>query len=486
MSLTAILAVLLFGAGAVFVWLKFSEKKEAGDELATATPSLDAQLDSKFRTEWSDADLYVSRARRLWPSLKVNPFFWSGIGTSTLICILGIIGASALGQGEPVLTYLWMAIFVIANVVQAWIAVLGDTGRGEWYEFVSGDRPAWHWPVLALLLGVNFLASITGSSNVAEKLAVTSQINVSTFEGTKRELKQAEADLDRLRTRRIQEAPGYSAEALQETAREMEEKAEREADRGGCGPKCEAIKKDAIKWRALANDAVTERKLGEKIAVLRDNMSTMSDEGTARTVESPHAELIENATGGSISKGQVEAYLAPMFWLMISVVDVALWLWAGDYAGRYRMEQYKIRAEAANTWLTNANLPARYKITDDGIVEDVKAITGPGGGPGDTINIDLSETAEARIQKSPRLQQIRYLFDSVLLKADGVKIPIGRAYEVFAKIRSEQGERHYMNPQDFRSAITDYCEIMGIELISNQIIGYKVGLTQTQIKEAAE
>lgn len=479
--MTILLLSLMAGAAAVFLYAKLRPAKAAsvGDAVKKGVDD----LDDKFRAEWTDADIYVARSRRLWPSLKANPFFWAGVATSTMICFLGFMGASALAQGVFWLVVLYCAAFVFANLIQAAIAVLGDHGRGEWYEFKTGDRPAWHWPILLALLFVNFVASITGSSNVAEVLATTSEINVSSLESRRNALARAEEDLDALRTRRLQEAPGHSAEGIQAKAQELESAADREANRGGCGSKCEAIRRDAVKWRALANDAIRERELGEKIAVMRSELKGVAEDGTARTVASPHGQLVEDVTGGVVTKKQVNSYLSPLFWLLVSAVDIALWLWAGDYAGRYRMEQYRLRAEAANAWLVNAGLPPRYTISSEGIVEDTKALPAPGS-TGDTINIDLSESALAKIEKSPRLKEIQALFDAVLIPSDAHKISIGKAYELFAKIKSEQGHAKYMNPTDFRAAITDYCDILGIELISNQIVGFKVGVSQHA--EAAE
>ncbi|MEQ8822743.1 MAG: hypothetical protein RIC14_00035 [Filomicrobium sp.] len=482
-GITWVFVLAAVAVGAMLIFWGFDRTRKYFQTTGEKVENAYDKLEDKFRAEWTDADEYVARARRLWPSLQSNPFFWVGVATSTMICVLGILGATALSQGVFILTALWVGIFVVANLAQAAIAVLGDTGHGEWYEFKSTDRPRWHWPVLAVLLAVNFIASFTGSSNVAEVLTTTSEINASSLEGKQASLKRFKADLDALRTRRLQEAPGHSAEAIQAKATELESAAEREAGRGGCGRKCEAIRRDAVKWRALANDAIRERKLGDQIAILQAELKGLAADGTARTVASPHAALVEDVTDGAVTQGQVNRYLAPLFWLMVSVVDIALWLWAGDYAGRYRQEQYKIRAEAANAWLENGGFAPRYKISEDGVVEDVKALPAPPG-EGDTFHIDLSESAQARIDKSPRLQQIQALFDAVFIQAEGSKISVGQAYELFAKIRSEQGERKYMAQPEFRSAITDYCEILGIELISNQIIGYKVGLASTQ--EAAE
>lgn len=453
------------------------------DKLADAAVDAVEDLDRKFRAEWSDADDYVARAQNIWPALQTNPFFWGGVGTSLMICALGVAGSQALASGVAWLFVLYCLAFLGANLIQAAIAALGDSGRGDWYEFRKVDRPAWQWPALILLLLVNFVASITGSANVTAVLNTTSEIQAGDLDSKRRALKRAEADLEGLRTRRLNAAPGYSAEALQNKATETEAAAEREGNRGGCKSKCEALKEEAIKWRALADDAVRERKLGEKIAVMRADLGKMAEVGV-KDIAAPHAQFMEDASGGVVSEKQVKTYLGPIFWLAFTVIDLALWLWAGDHAGRYRMKEYRRRAEEANAWLENMGLPARYTITSEGIVEDTKALPSPDGVPADSIHIDLSESVEARIEKSDRLRQVRSFFDSILIKAQGSKISIGKLHEVFSKIKQEQGERQYMNRADFASAVTTYCEITGMELLSNQIIGYKIGVTQQM--EAAE
>lgn len=443
-------------------------------------------LERKFRAEWSDADDYVARAHALWPALRGEILFYCTIISGAVALALAIVGAGAITNYIWWLWALLIGLAVIINVMQWAVAVLGDGGRGEWYEMKGGDRPRWHWPFFAGLVVVSSIFAISGAATIANYMNTSSRIVVSNLGSMSEDITRLEGERDaRLARLNQSEGKGYSVGALQAKALETEQAAEREAARVRCGSRCEALKAEAVKWRALAETALSIRKLDEQIAEKRGALTAIGAAGTARDDDAPHATIIERMTAGTVQREQAATFLPIMMGIAAVIIDQVLLLMLGDRVGRYRMAEYRRRAEAANAWLRNAGLPERYTVDHAGEVTDTKLLAAPEGAGGESIHIDLTESAAAKIEKSPRLQQVDNLFNAVFIRSEGHKIPIGRAYELFAKIRSEQGERQYMNPTDFRAAITTYCEILGIELISNQIVGYKIGVASTA-KEAAE
>lgn len=478
--MTILLLSLMAGAAAVFLYAKLRPAKAASVGDAVKPKS----LEEKFRTEWTDADKYVAEAHHLWPALRGQMLFYCSIVSGLIVVSLSVFGAAAIANYVWWLTGLLVALSITMNIAQWVVGVTGDTGRGEFYEFNTGDRPLWHWPFFAGLVVVSSLFAIAGSATIANYLNTSSKIVVGSLTAMGDDIERMEAKRDaQITALNNSEGKGLPLGALQAKALELEQAAEREAARVRCGPKCEELKREAVKWRALAETALSIKKLDEEIEQKRGALTAIGETGGARDDPAPHGTIIERMTMGAVEKEQAATFLPILFGVAAVIIDQALLLMLGDRVGRYRMQQYRIRAEAANAWLVNSGLPPRYTISSEGIVEDTKALPAPGS-TGDTINIDLSESALAKIEKSPRLKEIQALFDAVLIPSDAHKISIGKAYELFAKIKSEQGHAKYMNPTDFRAAITDYCDILGIELISNQIVGFKVGVSQHA--EAAE
>lgn len=474
---------LIFGLIAVFAALMSLKGwewiRQRSERVAERAADVADDLEDQFRTAWADADDYVERANAVWPSLKHNGFFYIAICTSTILAILGVIGGASLSS-IWLLQVLFACAFVLANVVQAGLAVAGDEGYSAWYQFNKKDRKGWQWAVLWFTLVVNIFGSITGSAAIGSWLTASNDVQVSSYAQT-RDLKQSKIQQrDVLNARRMNNG-GSSLESLQATATEKEAAAQREAARGGCGSKCERIKSEAIKYRALARDAERERELTEQIRKLDTDLQGMAASGQAKTSSSPHGELIEGVSGGTVSRAQVDTYGTSIFWLMWALADLALWLFAGDAAGKYRAREFAKRAERANATLTNQGLEPRYSV-----LTEQAALPAPEAKSGDNITIQVDDDPAAKIAASDQLTEIDRLFgEAVSAEPDGL-VPFGKLHQVYRTIAENAGRTKWLNQTDFQAALKTYATLKKIKVQAGQIVGYKLAMTQAETSEAAE
>ena len=213
---------LIFGLLAVFsvlLALKGWERiRVRSERVAERVADVTDELEDQFRTAWADADDYVERANAVWPALRQNGFFYIAICTSSILAVLGVIGGTSLSS-EPLLQVLYACSFVLANVVQAGLAVAGDEGYSAWYEFKKRDRKSWQWAVLWFTLIVNIFGSVTGSAAIGSWLTASNDVQGSSYAQT-RDLKQNKVQQrDVLNARRMNNG-GSSLESLQAIATE--------------------------------------------------------------------------------------------------------------------------------------------------------------------------------------------------------------------------------------------------------------------------
>ena len=458
-------AVLMLASLKAWAWLK-SRAQSAPVESGTTTTRT-------YTTAWTDIDAFVAEADVWWPFLKANPYFWIGVCTSTILVAFAAAGGWQFGNGSIVYGTLGVAIFCFVNVAQAIVSLSGDRGKADFHEFDSSDRSSASWALLWLLLLLNFFGSFVGAQSVGSTMSTQAQIASGSVQDLMSDRERTKQAIEILNTRRMQ-AGGHSLEALQAKAQETAEAADREAQRVRCASKCEALKAEATKYKALAADALRERKLGEHLAVLNDKLG--SDE-FAKTEANPSGRTLEEVTGGYITEKGFAKHSVMFFLWFVSVVDFLLWLKAGDVTGSARRKEFLRRAEIANENLVNLGLQPRYVVPQQTVLEAEK-------GDASTVVLAIEADPSAIIAASDQLQDVQSLFADALRADEGKAVPFGLLYNVYAERARIAGRTGWMTLPKFLDAIRRYCELKKIDHAGSALQGWKLSVAQNT--EAAE
>lgn len=458
--------VLILGSLKGFAWIKSESGGKTSDQSQPVTKK-------QFTAAWTDIDAFVADADVWWPFLRSNPYFWVGVVTSTILVLFAAAGGWSLGNGSVFYGALMVLVFCIVNVGQAAVSLSGDRGTADAHEFDASDRSSGSWALLWLLLLLNFFGSFVGAQSVGSTMSTQAQIQAGSVQDLMDERIRTQKALEILNTRRMQ-AGGLSLEALQTKATETAEAAEREANRVRCASKCEALKAEAAKWKALAADAMRERKLGEHLAVLNDKLSSDS---YAKTEANPAGRTLEEMTAGAITEKQFAKHSVMIFLWLVSIIDFMLWLKAGDVTGSARRKEFMRRAEIANENLVNIGLKPRYIVPSQTVIE-------AGTGEGDTVIMSIEADPDEIISRSDQLKDIQALFRDAMREAEDKNIAFGLLYNIYAERSRLAGREKWMTLPSFIDALRRYCELLKIDITGSAVHGYKLSVAQNAPSEA--
>ena len=211
--------------------------------------------------------------------------------------VLGI-GQWLLGGAFALLALTAGAISLTMNVTFG-LKVSGVTAL----VFALSDGAKILLPMIAAVLGWDMRRRIAWGLAIA--ISVTAALS-SFQEGQAQRLKDsqtaaqtvsgARTDLERVRRELSVIAESMSTSALRALAREAQDKADREAARGGCGTKCEAAKATAAKLLARLGLAEQRDKLQAQLAKARETDATTPDTALGAT------DTLAALTGGGQSQ----------------------------------------------------------------------------------------------------------------------------------------------------------------------------------------
>lgn len=224
------------------------------------------------------------------------------------------IGEWLLGGAFALLALTAGAISLMMNVTfglqVSWLAAL---------VFVLSDGAKILLPMIAAVLGWDIRRRIAWGLAVA--ISVTAALS-SLLEGQAQRLKDtqaaaltangARADMERARKELSMIAEPTSVDALRVLTQEAQDKADREAARGGCGAKCEAAREIAVKLVTRLGLAEQRDKLQAQLAMAKETAEATPITALGAT------DTLAALTGGD------QAQIAMITGIAISVVMLAI------------------------------------------------------------------------------------------------------------------------------------------------------------------
>ena len=482
-------AILIYGWAAVRQWFRDKEKRlEVNLRPYKVSKRVQYARDG-FQTAWTDVDEFVKDADRWWPYLKNEPTFWVGVITSTVLVMFAVAGGWALGGGSLFYGVLMAAVFGIVNIAQAVVSIAGDRGTADFHQVAKSDRSVWSWATLALLLVVNFFGAFVGAAVVGQTMTTSAVISSNSVNDLLAERERVAARVGELYARVRQS--GLEPEGIEEKAKFAEEKAICESwlGRGNricpqdkvaageygprCGEQCQELRTEAVRWRALANDAAKLKPLQARVDQINARLAA---DGGARTEALPAGRAFEELTAGAVTEQQFGKWSVLFLQWIVAVIDFLLWLRVGDMVGAARLREQRLRAEIGNAKLSERGEPARY------MVETTAALPAPEAKTGDQITMSVAEDPSAKIAANANLTAIKKLFDETMRPAQDSRVTSGTLYNIYVERQQIAKASTWMAKAQFLTALDQYTTLLAIEYDGSSVIGYKLGVVQ----EAAE
>lgn len=465
----------LFG----FIVLRWLTSKKPATDQKIADRAVGWQ---DFDTAWLEAEEFVNQADDVSQYLvgktetvncrriKQQPNGWFILGciTSFIVLFFAALGGWAVGGGSLVYGLLFGLAFTAVQIAQAYVALSGDKGTATFEKMKASDRSWGSWAALMVLLVLNFLGAFVGSQIVGASLDTRHEITSNVTRDLLAERDRITRQIATIAERNTQ-AGGFSRGALETKARETEEASEREAGRRGCGPKCEALKREAVQWRSLAEDAARRQTLETRLTTLNDQLAASGD---AKTIANPSGQVVEYITGGLVPANAWIQQLAFLILSLLIFVDLWAWLKCGDHVGFQRARQRRLRADAANALLVNKG----YEPRDFFGAGALAALTDERSRSGDTIIISAEMEPTEIIKASDDLREIDELFkDAVRADADET-LTFAKLYTVYSARAAAANRATWMNQVAFNRALERYCELLKIKQRGGELIGFRLGV----------
>jgi hypothetical protein len=490
----------VFGGVGVRSWFKRRAAaageivEDAGDEISRAW--------HKYAPDWDDADKLINDAHKYWPYLagdkrrdiKGEPLFMVGVVTSSILVCFAVAGGWAVAGGNLFYGVLLGVVFGAVNILQAFVSVTGDKGKGDFWELKRADRTAGSHALLGLILCLNFFAGFIGSSVVGEGRATASKITAGSVQAQIQERKNLKDQIAlSVSKRKAAGLGGMGADELAKAAKDQKEAAicesylsrsnslcPQDKVKAGvwgpkCGDNCQTKKAEAARLDQYAKAAAAEDDAEQRIAVLNEKL-----EGRGYVTEegNPAGQRFSELTWGIGSADQFEKWSLMILLWVVSIIDYLVWLKIGDRVASARINEINRRREGVVAAFANNNetLPERFTAKAYDPTSDPVALPSPVVG-GDTVTIAVGEDPQAKIKASERLRDIDQFFSDVMVEADGSAVAFGKLYDIYANLKASRNHKTWLNRSDFRNALTDYAELLNLEVVAMKLHGYKVGFT---------
>lgn len=461
--------ILILGFGLVtlialkgWAWTK-NRAKKAAVEVKMQSGLLLEDAESKV-------DDIVRDAERWWPYLRSNALFWIGCFFTCIMILLdfqfgisraGLVGGIILGS-----------LFMAADLALPFVCIKSDRGRSNWYDFSQSDRSATSWVLIVLFTLMSVVVVIGSTSEVATTTGARNTIGNTRYEATLDQISKWQAERDQLPVDR-----GY--EALANLASATEEAAVREAGRGGCQTKCEALKREAAAYRARANDAKRKEELTQRIAEAQDRLRSMSN---VRTDSDAFGSAVEGLSVGAVTKEQTARYGLTLIGIAIVIGGTLLWMTVADQVKADMRREWRKRGELADRWRAGQGLPPKYVQPED----PVALITHEK--PADTIIVNVAgEDMLKRFPNDEELKTANGLFGTILDPADDGVLSVEEIYRAFqiAVLKADPGAKYMSRHTMAQKLATIALHRSDVRMTAdNKIHGWM--LVKAQAVEAAE
>lgn len=416
--IAAALCAVLLSLVALKAWAKAKERP------AVAAPQRPS-AGMAFETFESRVDDLVREGERWWPHLRGSLLFWvSCVFTVILVALdyafgwsqAGLVGVAVVGS-----------LFAAADIAIPIIA-LKDRSDGE---------ADWKSTLLVWVCTFASLFVVIGSTaEIASVTGATKDISKMSIDGTIQQIAIWETERDSITVDR-----GYKA--LADLAKATEEAAEREGSRTRCGEKCEKLKKEAVDYKARAEDAKRKEDLIAKIANAREAL-TKGEGGTARLDSAPLASAIEDMTLGAIKRDVARKYFLTVLGIVAVIASTFFWLVVGDMLGRSIRRELKKRHAIADEMLTNAGRPRKYTTVDPAGLLPPPKLTAAND-PGVTINYSEAQML-VTFKNDEALLIVNGLFSSLLLPATDGSVTLTALYDAYrVAVLSADPNASYIN-----------------------------------------
>jgi hypothetical protein len=415
----------VFGSVGVRSW--FKRRYEAAEGVANKAATHAGKI---WGTIESEIDDDYNKSMRLAPILQEMPLFWGVSVVLVVMLALDLNFGISRGGSDIGAIILLCLIFSIFDILLFISTLFGSplNATPDHKEKMYGQT-AGRFAFMVVATVISIYVVIGSTSETATTTAARNNANVTGIDELQKTIENKQKLRDRIATRRAQDGNGESREALERIATELEEKAEREAKRGGCGWKCEKIKADAIKARARAEDAAKQEALTSEIAVLTSQLK--STDGLRGRAD-PVADVGE-AIG--IPRKVTETWQLTVVGIaLVLAFPVLLLLTKADLERRWLARHDKNGRIADFLRKDRARLPPKYITQEDGgqlLLEDKT-----GEPDGDTFVINMAERDMlSRFKNDEHLATVNALFSTMLEPdEDGVvtRDELHRAYKIEA------------------------------------------------------
>lgn len=427
-----------------------------------------------FETATSRIDDEVRAAEHWWPYLQKSGLFYVACFFTLLMIVLDIQFGFSRGGTSVLACLVLSALFIAADLALPFVAMRSDKGTANWWDFEKSDRSYQAWFLIIMFTIMSCIAVIGSTSEVANTTTARNTVSVEI-----RDQKMEQIRAWRTEKASIKNERSYAA--LASLADATEQDAEREGRRKRCGPKCEALKKEAKQYRARAKDAKRKEDLVAKIASAESELRGM---GNHRTDEDPLASAVEGMSGGAISKQAASDNVLTFIGLLVVFGATLVWLILADQVKADMAREIKRRGEIADEMRQAQGLPRKYTATDEPLAQ----IEDKSGEPSETIVINMSqEDMRLRFKNDQDLLEVDELFGSLLEPIEGGSVSIADMYKAYklATLRKNAHARYMTQPTMSQKVYLVATHRDDVQVTADGTINGWV-LVQTTASEAAE